>query len=74
MKRLDRPKILESLLKKLDPRKRQILELRYGFDGHEGPQRTYKEIGKIIGLTRERTRQLEKEAVAELRQLGDGVT
>jgi len=65
--------IVMSLLAKLEPRKRRILELRFGFDGHEGPQRTYKEIGKIIGLTRERTRQLEKEALAELRQLGDGV-
>ena len=65
--------IAQSLLSKIGPRKRRILELRYGFDGHEGPQRTYKEIGQIIGLTRERTRQLEKEALKELRQLGDGV-
>ncbi len=66
--------IVRSLLEKLEPRKRQIIELRYGFDGREGPQRTYKEIGETIGLTRERTRQLEKEALKELRQLGDGVT
>ncbi len=65
--------IVKVLLEKLPPRKRHILELRYGFDGHEGPQRTYKQIGEIIGLTRERTRQLEKEALKELRQLGDGV-
>ncbi len=65
--------IVRSLLAQLEPRKRRILELRFGFDGHEGPQRTYKEIGRIIGLTRERTRQLEKEALIELRQLGDGV-
>lgn len=65
--------IVKVLLERLPPRKRHILELRYGFDGHEGPQRTYKQIGEIIGLTRERTRQLEKEALKELRQLGDGV-
>ncbi len=63
--------IVQSLLEKLTPRKRQILELRFGFDGHEGPLRTYKETGELVGLTRERTRQLEKEALAELRQLGD---
>jgi len=65
--------IVRSLLAQLEPRKRRILELRFGFDDHNGPQRTYKEIGRIIGLTRERIRQLEKQALLELRQLGDGV-
>ncbi len=62
----------EALLKHIDPRKRRILELRYGFDGNEGndgQQRTFKQIGEIIGLTRERVRQLEKEALVELQQL-----
>ncbi len=57
---------IARLLSHLTPRERRILELRYGLDGYEGPQRTFKEIGKIIGLTRERVRQLEKKALAEL--------
>jgi RNA polymerase primary sigma factor len=61
--------IVHKLLGKLDVRSRKILELRFGMDGYEGPMRTYKEIGEIIGLTRERVRQLEKLALAELKQL-----
>jgi len=63
--------IVRSLLARLDERSRRIVELRYGLDGHERPQRTYKEIGKIIGLTRERVRQLEKEALAALNAIID---
>jgi RNA polymerase primary sigma factor len=68
----DRP-YLQSLMKRLPPRQRRILELRYGLDGHEGPQRTYKQIGRIIGLTRERVRQLEKQALGELRRISEEV-
>jgi RNA polymerase primary sigma factor len=63
--------ILRSLLSRLEPRERRILELRFGLDGHEGPQRTFKEIGKEVGLTRERVRQLGKKALGELKQLAD---
>jgi len=58
---------VEHLLDKLNERERKILELRFGLDGHDGPQRTFKEIGKEIGLTRERVRQLEKIALANLK-------
>lgn len=61
--------IVEALLEKLDPRSRNILELRFGLDGWDGPQRTYKQIGEKVGLTRERVRQLEKKAMAELQTL-----
>ena len=61
--------IVRSLLDKLGARERRILELRYGLDGYEGPPRTFKEIGAVIGLTRERVRQLEKKALADLRSL-----
>jgi len=57
---------VKSLLKHLEPRERRILELRFGLDGYDGPQRTFKEIGKIVGLTRERVRQLEKKALKDL--------
>ena len=60
---------VESLLAKLEPRERKILELRFAMDGYEGPQRTFKEIGKEVGLTRERVRQLEKKALASLREV-----
>jgi RNA polymerase primary sigma factor len=65
--------IVQALLKRLEPRERRILELRYGLDGHQGPPRTFKEIGKIVGLTRERVRQLEKKALASLKALAEQV-
>ena len=63
--------IVEELLGSLDERERRILELRFGLDGHEGPPRTFKQIGEIVGLTRERVRQLEKKALASLQELAD---
>ena len=60
---------IARLLSRLADRERRIVELRYGLDGHEGLQRTFKEIGKIIGLTRERVRQLEKKALADLNKI-----
>ncbi len=62
---------LQSLMEHLEPRKQRIVELRFALDGYDGPTRTYKEIGKIIGLTRERIRQLEKEALAELKEAAE---
>ena len=60
---------IRAILTRLDERSRKILELRFGLDGWDGPGRTYKEIGKVIGLTRERVRQLEKKALAELNEI-----
>ena len=59
--------VAKSLLARLTPRSRRVLELRFGLDGREGPPRTYKDIGREVGLTRERVRQLEKAALAELK-------
>jgi len=68
------PPMVHKLLSRLEPRERRILELRFGLDGYKGLPRTFKEIGKIIGLTRERVRQLEKKALADLRMLfEDGI-
>jgi RNA polymerase primary sigma factor len=62
---------VRALLEKLDERERKILELRFGLDGYDGPQRTFKEIGKLVGLTRERVRQLEKKAREDLKKVCD---
>jgi len=63
--------IVQALLASLDERERRILELRFGLDGDEGPPRTFKQIGQMVGLTRERVRQLEKKALASLQELAD---
>jgi RNA polymerase primary sigma factor len=70
LKASDSPRV-RSLLSRLAPRQRRILELRFGLLGAGGDQPTYKEIGKQIGLTRERVRQLEKQALRELRVLAE---
>jgi len=56
---------LEESLKELPERERQILELRYGLKGKE--PLTLEEIGKILGISRERVRQLEEQALERLR-------
>lgn len=56
---------LEALLDRIDERASTILKLRYGLEG-EDPL-TLKQIGARIGLTRERVRQIEHEALKRLR-------
>jgi RNA polymerase sigma factor (sigma-70 family) len=51
----------------LPAREALIVRLRYGLDAYE-PQ-TLQEIGDVLGISRERVRQLEKQAFAKLRQL-----
>jgi RNA polymerase primary sigma factor len=54
-----------ELLDVLEPRERKILRMRYGLDN--GKPMTLKAIGERIGLTRERVRQMEQEALRRLR-------
>lgn len=56
---------LARLLGEIDDRAARILRLRYGLDGND--PMTLKEIGEQIGLTRERVRQIEHEALKQLR-------
>lgn len=58
------------LLHRLDPRDAGVLRLRFGM-GAEGPL-TLREIGDRLGLTRERVRQIEADALAKLRQALSG--
>ncbi|MCJ7515842.1 MAG: sigma-70 family RNA polymerase sigma factor [Dehalococcoidia bacterium] len=56
---------LGKTLESLPARERRIIEMRFGLD--DGYCRTLEEIGVELCLTRERIRQLEKEALAKLR-------
>jgi RNA polymerase primary sigma factor len=56
------------LLETMDEREATILRMRFGLDDNE--PRTLKEIGESLGLTRERVRQIETEA---LRRLADAL-
>jgi RNA polymerase primary sigma factor len=56
---------LSKTLESLTPRERRVIELRFGLgDEHS---RTLVEVGTELGLSKERIRQIEKEALAKLR-------
>ncbi len=54
-----------TMLQNLTDREREILRMRYGFE--DGSEYTLEEIGRKFMLTRERIRQIEKEALGKLR-------
>ncbi len=56
---------MEELLDTLRPREARILRLRFGF--YDGHTYTLEEVGRKFGLTRERIRQIEAQALARLR-------
>jgi RNA polymerase primary sigma factor len=58
--------VIKHLLDAIDDRDARVLRLRYGLDGRE--PMTLKEIGAEIGLTRERVRQIELQALRKLFQ------
>jgi RNA polymerase primary sigma factor len=56
---------LSRTFESLTPRERRVIELRFGLDNEYS--RTLEEVGTELGLTKERIRQIEKEALAKLR-------
>ncbi len=57
---------LEKVMEKLTERERVVLRLRFGM--RDGRPHTLEEIGDELGVSRERVRQIEKEALAKLRR------
>mgnify|MGYP000426035126 CR=1 FL=1 len=57
--------ILREALATLSPREARILQLRYGLA--DGRPYTLEEVGRKLGVTRERVRQIEAQALARLR-------
>ena len=53
-----------EMLEEMDPREATILRMRFGLEDSE--PKTLKEIGESMGLTRERVRQIENEALKKL--------
>ncbi len=60
-------KEIYDLLDKLPEKERKVIELRFGLRGNE--PKTLREIGDILGVSRERVRQLETRALRKLRSL-----
>ncbi|MBI1825277.1 MAG: sigma-70 family RNA polymerase sigma factor [Planctomycetes bacterium] len=57
---------IEGLIRALDERESVILKMRYGLDDNE--PMTLKQIGVAIGLTRERVRQIECDALRKIKE------
>ena len=62
-----RSQALQAALMTLSAREREVLALRYGLDDYE--PKTLEDIGRRLGLTRERVRQIEVEALRRLANL-----
>lgn len=76
-KQLTHAKILK-VLQEFKPRTQQIMKLRYGIAADGDPEEylkehTLEEVGAIVGITRERVRQIEKETLAQMRLIWDRV-
>jgi len=63
---------LTHLLDVIDDREATILKLRYGLGEGAGDPMTLKEIGRLVNLTRERVRQIERDALRKLNDVMKG--
>ena len=59
---------IDTLLGMLPQRQQQVLRLRFGME--DGTCHTQKEIGQMLGISKERARQIERQAVDKLQKLG----
>lgn len=57
---------VQHAMRRLPERHRRVLTARFGLDGHQS--RTLREVGTQEGISRERTRQIETEAIERLRR------
>lgn len=56
---------IDNMMENIRPREKIAVTLRYGLDG--GEERTYDEIAKVLGVTKERARQIEAHALRTMR-------
>ncbi len=62
---------MAALLGSLEPRQREILRLRFGME--DGICYSLEQIGKRLGVSKERARQIEKQAMDKLQKLGSSM-
>ena len=59
---------MDTLLAMLTPRQQEVLRLRFGMD--DGVCRSLEETGTLLGISKERARQVEKQAMEKLQKYG----
>jgi RNA polymerase primary sigma factor len=59
---------IDTIFTKLSKREREILQLRFGLNGENA--HTLEETGDILGITRERVRQIQQKAIKKIKNLG----
>ncbi len=64
---LQRESEVGRLLNRLDDREQKVVRHRYGLQDGQGPL-TLKEVGAMLGVSKERARQIEVRAMSRLRQ------
>jgi RNA polymerase primary sigma factor len=60
----DNPRFVIIRLEEMDKREATVLRMRFGLN--DAPPKTPKEVGESLGMTRERVRQIENEALGKL--------
>ena len=60
-------RLIETWLEELSDNQKEVISRRFGLRGHD--RGTLEEVGREIGLTRERVRQIQVEAMHELRSI-----
>lgn len=69
--RMELEQIMERLLSSLNDRQRQILRLHFGME--DGRCHSLEEIGTRLGISKERVRQIERQAMEKLHTMGAGI-
>ena len=62
---------MDHLMSMLTDRQQQVLRMHYGMD--DGVCRSFEEIGTVLGVSKERVRQIERQAMDRLRSMGESL-
>lgn len=60
--------VMDGLMERLDPRQQTILKLHFGMD--DGVCHSLEEIAGTLGISKERTRQVEQQAFGKMKKMG----
>ena len=62
---------VQRFMRELNERERKIVEMRYGFGAADSKPQTLRQVGKNMGVTKERVRQIEIRALEKMRRVAE---